>query len=144
LPSTVKIHLVVNVSRVRRYKDQVEGQKKERLEPVIIEGEEEYEVEKILNKKNFRGKDQYLVWWKDYMAEEDTWEPRENLGNMEDLVKEFKEEYGKIGRVRKRRNEKEDRREELLGRYMAKMLYGWDDKRFDKEYWGWLERNWNK
>jgi len=144
LPSTVKIHLVVNVSRVRRYKDQVEGQKKERPAPVIIKGEEEYKVEKILNKKNFRGKDQYLVWWKGYMAEEDTWEPRENLGNVEDLVKEFEKEYGKIKRVRKRKNEKEDRRGELLGRYMAKMLYGWDDKRFNKEYWGQLERNWNK
>jgi len=29
LPSTVRIHLVVNISRVRRYKDQVEDQKKE-------------------------------------------------------------------------------------------------------------------
>jgi len=135
---------VVNVSRVCRYKDQVEGQKKERPAPVIIKGEEEYKVEKILNKKNFRGKDQYLVWWKGYMAEEDTWEPRENLGNVEDLVKEFEKEYGKIKRVRKRKNEKEDRRGELLGRYMAKMLYGWDDKRFNKEYWGRLERNWNK
>jgi len=28
LPSTIKIHPVVNVSRVRIYKDQVEGQKK--------------------------------------------------------------------------------------------------------------------
>jgi len=28
LPSTIKIHLVVNVSRVCRYRDQVEGQKK--------------------------------------------------------------------------------------------------------------------
>jgi len=24
------------------------------------------------------------------------------------------------------------------------MLYGWDNKRFDEEYWGRLERNWNK
>jgi len=30
------------------------------------------------------------------MAEEDTWEPKENLGNIEDLVKKFEEEYGKI------------------------------------------------
>jgi len=56
------------------------------------------------------------------MAEEDTWEPRENLGNTKDLVKEFKEEYGEIRRVRKRRNE--NRKEELSDRYMAKMLYG--------------------
>jgi len=57
LPSTVKIHLVVNVSRVRRYKDQVEGQKKEQPAPVIIKEKEEYKVEKILNKKKFREKD---------------------------------------------------------------------------------------
>ena len=29
LPSTIRIHLVVNVSQVQRYKSQVEGQKKE-------------------------------------------------------------------------------------------------------------------
>jgi len=61
LLSTVKIHPVINVSRVQRYKDQVKGQKKEQPVPVIIEGKEEYKVEKILNKKKFRGKDQYLV-----------------------------------------------------------------------------------
>jgi len=50
LPGTVKIHLVVNVSRICRYVGQVEGQRKEQLAPVIIKGEEEWEVEKILNK----------------------------------------------------------------------------------------------
>ena len=41
LPSIVKIHPVVNVSRVRRYVGQVEGQRKEQPALVIIEGEEE-------------------------------------------------------------------------------------------------------
>jgi len=132
LPSMVKIHPVVNVNRVHRYKDQVEGQKKEQLAPVVIKREEEYEVEKILNKKKFRGKARYLVWWKGYTVEEDTWEPRENLENTEDLVKEFEKEYGEIRRVRKRRNAKEERKGELLGRYIAKMLYGWDDKKLMK------------
>ena len=35
----------------------------------------------------------------------------------------------------------EFRRGELPGRYIAKLLYGWDDKNFDEEY---LEKNWNK
>jgi len=74
------------------------------------------------------------------MVEKDTWKPRENLGNAEDLVQEFKEEYSKIRRARKRNN-KENRKEELLGRYTAKILYGWNNKRFDEEYWGQLERN---
>ena len=51
LPSTVKIHPVVNVSRVWKYKLQVEGQKKEVPQPVVIEGEEEWKVEKIMNKR---------------------------------------------------------------------------------------------
>jgi len=38
LPSTVKIHPVVNVSRIRRYVEQVEGQKKEQPAPVIVRG----------------------------------------------------------------------------------------------------------
>jgi len=50
LPSTVRIHLVVNISRIRRYVGQVEGQKKKQPAPVIIKGEEEWEVERILNK----------------------------------------------------------------------------------------------
>jgi len=41
LPSTVKIHLVVNVSRVQRYTSQVEGQKKEMPQLMVIEGKEE-------------------------------------------------------------------------------------------------------
>jgi len=51
LPSTVRIHPVINISRIRRYVKQVEGQKKEQPAPVIIKGEEEWEVERILNKR---------------------------------------------------------------------------------------------
>jgi len=41
LPSTIKIHSVVNVSRIQRYVEQVEGQRKEQPAPVVIEGKEE-------------------------------------------------------------------------------------------------------
>ena len=41
LPSIVKIHLVVNVSRIQCYVEQVKGQKKEQPPPVIIKEEEE-------------------------------------------------------------------------------------------------------
>ena len=51
LPSTIKIHLVVNVSRICRYVGQVEGQKKEQPALVIIEKEEEWKIERILNKQ---------------------------------------------------------------------------------------------
>ena len=72
LPSTIKIHLVVNVSRIHKYVGQVERQKREQPAPVIIEGEEEWKVEKILNKQQIRGKNKYLVQWKGFTAELDT------------------------------------------------------------------------
>jgi len=75
------------------YRPQVEGQRKTPPKLVIIEGEEEFEVEKILNKRIVRGKEKFLVQWKGYIAEGDTWESRENLKNAKELVKEFKREY---------------------------------------------------
>ena len=41
LPSTIRIHLVVNISRICRYIGQVKGQRKEQPAPVIIKEEEE-------------------------------------------------------------------------------------------------------
>jgi len=61
LLSTIKIHPVVNVSRSRKYKLQVEGQRKKAPQPVVIEEEEEWKVEKIINKRKVRGRDKYLV-----------------------------------------------------------------------------------
>lgn len=61
LLGSMKIHPVVNVSRIWRYKKQVKGQKKVLLAPVIIEGEKEYEVERLLNKRRRREKWEYLV-----------------------------------------------------------------------------------
>jgi len=40
---------------------QVEGQRKETPQPVVIEGKEEWEVEKIMNKRKMQGRDKYLV-----------------------------------------------------------------------------------
>jgi len=38
--------------------------------------------------------------------------------------------------------EKDFRRGELLGNYIAKILYGWDDGKFKNKYLRKLERNW--
>jgi len=54
LPATVKIHPVVNVSQIKRYVNQVDGQRKKVPQLVVVEGEEEWEVEKILNKRNVK------------------------------------------------------------------------------------------
>jgi len=61
LPSSMRIHPVVNVSQIVRYKEQVKEQKKNEGKPVEIEGIEEWEIEKILNKKKIRGVEKYLM-----------------------------------------------------------------------------------
>ena len=77
LPTSMRIHLVVNVSWIIQYKEQVEEQKKEEGKPIEIEGIEEWKVEKILNKRKIRGVDKYLVRWKRLTAEYDTWKRRD-------------------------------------------------------------------
>jgi len=50
-------------------------------------------VEQILNKRKVRGKDKYLVQWKGFTVESDTWEGRENLENAKEVIEEFEKEY---------------------------------------------------
>jgi len=49
--------------------------------PVIVEGEEEWEVEEILDSRRTRGQLQYLVKWRGFA--DPTWEPEENLVEVE-------------------------------------------------------------
>ena len=147
LPGSMRIHPVVNVSWIVRYKEQVKGQKVEEGKPVEIEEVEEWEVEKILNKKRMRGVEKYLVQWKGFTAEGNTWERIENLKNAEEAIKEFERKMS----MEVRRQEKIDmaeerdfRRGELPGKFTAKMLYGWDDRKFEEEYLNKLERNWKR
>ena len=90
-----------------------------------VEGVEEWEVEKILNKKKIRGVEKYLVQWKGFTAEGDTWERRENLKNAEEALADFegKMEIRKQEKIEKAEN-RDFRRGELLGKFMAKMLFG--------------------
>ena len=60
---------------------------------VIIEGKEEWEVKKILNKQWIRENDKYLVRQKGFTVESDTWEGKENLENIKEVIEEFEKEY---------------------------------------------------
>lgn len=57
--------------------------------------EEIYEVEKILDRRwRRRGKkkvEEFLVRWRNFGPDEDTWEPRENLEGCEEVLTEFEE-----------------------------------------------------
>ena len=58
---SLRIHPVVNVRSIVKYRKQVERQKKISLPPVKVDSEKEYEVEEILDRQERRGKTKYLV-----------------------------------------------------------------------------------
>jgi len=134
LPASLRVYLVVNVRRLVKYREQVEGQKKIPLPLVKIAGEKKYKVEEILDRQERREKMKYLVKWKGYMAEGNTWEGLENLKNAMEKVEEFKkgsfeEEIQRIrlkkGKEIKLNPEAEEfKKGKLPGRYTAKLLYG--------------------
>jgi len=121
LPSSMRIHPVVNVSWIVWYKEQVKGQKKEEEKPIKVEEVEEWKVEKILNKKKVRGVEKYLVQWKGFMAEEDIWERKENLRNAREALEEFEKRMSAEVRRQDMVEERDFRRMELLGKYTAKL-----------------------
>lgn len=60
-------------------------------EPIDIEGEEEWVVDKILDEREARGRSTFLVRWEGFSADHDTWEPEENLVNAQGKIQDYRE-----------------------------------------------------
>jgi Chromo (CHRromatin Organisation MOdifier) domain len=56
---------------------------------ITAKGDTEYEVESILDSRLHHAQLQYLIEWKGYGPEENSWEPESNLGNSTWLVDDF-------------------------------------------------------
>ena len=82
LPPSWKIHPTFHVSQLKRYFRSKEFSREEMPPPpVMVEGEEEYEVEAILRHKGRASSCLYLVLWKGYPLTEASWEPESHLKN---------------------------------------------------------------
>jgi hypothetical protein len=94
LPPTMRIHPVFHGSLLSPYHPNIiPGRTQPPPPPVEIEGQQEYEVEEVLDSKILRNKLKYLVSWVGYGPEDRTWEPAENLQNSDEEVERFHARY---------------------------------------------------
>ncbi|MEN9524269.1 MAG: hypothetical protein RL536_338 [Candidatus Parcubacteria bacterium] len=91
LPPTWKIHNVFHISLLEPSPvDPFPEQVSIPPPPEEIEGQLEYEIEKILSHRQFHGRTQYLIRWRGYGAEDDTWEPADVVAeNAQETIDEY-------------------------------------------------------
>ena len=85
------IHLVVNISHVKPYRECLPGQPVSAPGPSTVteDCEEEYEVDYVMDSW-YKGKHlEYLVHWKGWSEMDCTWELLGNLDNATDMVSAF-------------------------------------------------------
>ena len=90
LPDAWKIHNVFHTSLLTPYKE-TDRHGPNFLEPPpdLINGEEEWEIEKILRHQTYQKKKQYLIRWKGYVPAHDSWTNESGLHTPE-LLADYK------------------------------------------------------
>ena len=66
-----------------------------------------------MNRRDMRGKPKYLARWKEYTAEEDTWEGLENLKNTMDLVENFEKKIREEEKIRVQMRKEKGKKESI-------------------------------
>ena len=96
LPDSWKIHNVFHATLLSPYTEtDVHGPNEEPPAPDLIDGEEEYEIEGILNHRTKKGRTSYFVKWKGYEHEENSWMTQEELApHALELLNDYRRENG--------------------------------------------------
>lgn len=93
LPKTMKVHPVFHTSLLTPYPDDpLPGQKQHYGDPVVIDGEEEWEVEQIEDSRWKDGQLEYRVQWVGYPPDPDFY-PKSNFDNSTRELQRFHKAY---------------------------------------------------
>ena len=94
LPKTWKIHPVFHATLLSPYRENnVHGPNFPNPPPDLIAGEEEYEIERILRHRGPPSRRSFLIQWKGYSAEEDSWIPEQDLKNAKSALTDYKKRH---------------------------------------------------
>ncbi len=91
LPTQWSIHDVFHIDLLTPYREtDIHGSNYSRPAPDLVDNEEEYEVEKILDSRHFgrRRKKQYLIKWKGYPDSDNEWVDKTNV-HAPEAIREF-------------------------------------------------------
>jgi len=89
LPYTIRKHNIFHISLLDHYTPPTGGQLPSKLQPMVIDDSDELEVDWILDSKRCYWKLHYLVQWAGYSYVRTSWQPVENLGNVQEWVDEY-------------------------------------------------------
>ena len=90
LPPALKLHDVFHIDRLSPWKgNDINGQEPPPPGPLLVEGEEEYEVGHIRDIRKMGRTLKALVRWKGYGEGDDTWEPLKNLDHASEALADF-------------------------------------------------------
>src|ERR1700680_4254704 len=90
LPTSLKIHNVFHVDLLTPYcETQEHGENYAQPPPELIDGEEEYQVEEIIDERIFRQKKQYLIKWLGYPVSENSWIDARDL-HADELLEDYR------------------------------------------------------
>ncbi len=88
LPANLaKLHDVFHVSLLKPFNGEAPGV---RAPVFTADGDEEFEVERLIGHRTSRGRKEYLVEWKGFPSFEATWEPLQNLKNAPEILEAYK------------------------------------------------------
>ena len=93
LPANIKINPVINIESLKKYVTPVPEDPEQPVEPGPVgktkRGEDLWEIDRILQKRVSRGQKQYMVRWKGYGPQHDSWEPITEMRKFPDLIEQF-------------------------------------------------------
>ena len=105
IPEQWKIHDVFHVDLLTHYREmEFHGRNYARPPPDLMGEEEQYEVEQVLDERNYGRwkKKQYLVKWKGYPDSDNQWLNAKDMDNAQELIAEFHNSHSDLNSYIKR------------------------------------------